>query len=347
LDVENITSYLKSSNKDKAYLRFEFYYTDKSHEYACNSYLDSCDFEWYKTFKVVELKTENTIEFSNDEPSNIVMHHVEERFRNLIASDLTILNNKILKKWNGEFEEKPNFDLYYFKNYLDCFKELKGFIDSLKFLVLFDDTSNSATFTTSNQETNAITYSSVIENLTERFGKNFENINTDQKKILKLFFKLTSEDNVELEKVVCDFYNMIKYLKNKFCDECRELDIQCLRKNKAYSKPIVINDYKCRIVRGIELYFMEYSETGEIKAYDSEDKEIELEKGVDYFKSSRSNIFIPFENVLEKNIKKIEVFSENDEFLRRFWVLDDLKIKEDDLNTKTCVREIMDESVLN
>jgi hypothetical protein len=92
---------------------------------------------------------------------------------------------------------------------------------------------------------------------------------------------------------------------------------------------------------------LKYSETGKLKAFDSEGKEIEFKKGVDYFKSSRSNIFVPFENVFEKNIKKIEVFSENDEFLRRFWVLDDLKIKEDDLNTKTCVREIMDETVFN
>ncbi|EOB12217.1 hypothetical protein NBO_501g0009 [Nosema bombycis CQ1] len=420
-DVRNIISYLKSQRKDKAYLRFEFYYTDKSHEYARKAFLDHRNLEWYKTFKVVELKTENTIEFSNDEPRNVVMHHVEERFRNLILNDLIIFNNKILKEWNGEFEEKPNFDLYYFKNYSDCFKELKGFIDSLKFLVLFDDTSNSATFTTSNQETNTITYSSVIENLTEKFGKDFENMNTDEKRILKsvfdsicksvtnellndkivlplgksytidyhfeklyafiikktcetqeicicpdrykskrafchhypndahekmnlkkillfdlyetiskYFFNLTSEDYVEFEKVVCDFYNMIKYLKNKFRDECLQLDIQCLRKNKAYSKPIVINDYKCRIVKGIELYFPKNSETGKLKAFDSEGKEIEIKKGVDYFKTSKSTIFITFENILSKKIKEIEVFSENNEFSKRFWILEDLRIKEDE-----------------
>jgi hypothetical protein len=123
---------------------------------------------------------------------------------------------------------------------------------------------------------------------------------------------------------------MIKYLKNKFCDDCLQLDIQCLRKNKDYSKPIVINDYKCRIVKGIELYFPKSSETGKLKAFDSEGKEIEIKKGVDYFKRSKSTIFITFENILSKKIKEIEVFSENNELIKRFWILEDLKIKEDE-----------------
>ncbi|EOB12857.1 hypothetical protein NBO_354g0001 [Nosema bombycis CQ1] len=198
-DYRRFSNLLQSSKKDKEYLRFEYYYIEKSYKQARLSSIGKGDTAWYKNFKILESREGNVIEMCNDQPINTLMHHVEERFRNLSANGLISLNNKFIKEWNGDFEKNPDFDLYYFKNYSDCLKDLKEFINNLNCLTFINDKSDSATVTSSDddshKETNIVKSSSLIEFLNRKFDEDSEvnNMELNEKENLKLFFIATYE----------------------------------------------------------------------------------------------------------------------------------------------------------
>jgi hypothetical protein len=116
----------------------------------------------------------------------------------------------------------------------------------------------------------------------------------------------------EIEKIVCDIFNMVKCLSKIF-------NVQCFKNDHLYTKPLYIDDYECRIIEGIDIKFAYSLNPGTIKAYDREGKEILLIQLYDYvFNLKFCSLFISFETIYKKNICEIEVISSKKEILERF-----------------------------
>lgn len=125
----------------------------------------------------------------------------------------------------------------------------------------------------------------------------------------------TVYDFIEVDKIICDFINMMR----------------CVKENEKYEvspiNPMITDNFKIQFINGIEIVFENSFEPGEIKAYNSEREDIKIIKNVDYFENKRNNGFcLPYEKILEKNIYEIEVISKSGDLNQSFKVKDNLKL---------------------
>jgi hypothetical protein len=156
--------------------------------------IDTSKTKWYKNFKILKRTPYRTLEFTNDdENSKTRIHHVYDRFHKLIASKLLILNSRIINENFTGCTKNPDFELYHFKNHIDCLNGLKEFLGTIRHLILVDDMTVRITYKSFEDiysELNFLKMSYFMNYLTERFEKNFTAINEDPKtkQSFKTFF---------------------------------------------------------------------------------------------------------------------------------------------------------------
>jgi signal peptidase I len=125
----------------------------------------------------------------------------------------------------------------------------------------------------------------------------------------------TVNDFIMVDKIICDFINMMR----------------CVKENEKYEvspiNPMITDNFEIQFINGIEIVFENSFEPGEIKAYNSEREDIKIIKNVDYFENKRNNGFcLTYEKILEKNIHEIEVISKSGDHKQSFKVKDNLKL---------------------
>ncbi|EOB12368.1 hypothetical protein NBO_456g0002 [Nosema bombycis CQ1] len=122
---------------------------------------------------------------------------------------------------------------------------------------------------------------------------------------------VTLEDYIEVEKIICDYYNMIVYI------ESRQSRINKTVKSD-FVEPVFIDNYNYRIIKAIEISSSVFSKRVQIKAYGYEGEEIPIVEGIDFFKRAITRICVLSERLNEKNICEIEVLAFDGVYKKRF-----------------------------
>lgn len=122
---------------------------------------------------------------------------------------------------------------------------------------------------------------------------------------------VTLEDYIEVEKIICDYYNMIVYI------ESRQSRINKTVKSD-FVELVSIDNYNYRIIKAIEISSSVFSKSVQIKAYGYEGEEIPIVEGIDFFKRAITRICVLSERLNEKNICEIEVLAFDGVYKKRF-----------------------------
>jgi hypothetical protein len=133
----------------------------------------------------------------------------------------------------------------------------------------------------------------------------------------------TLDDWIIVEKMICDYHNMLVYLANLYR----------MKKDSKYSSyeyytisPISFVNYNCRIIDGIEIKFINSAKFGEIKAFDKDEKEVKFLEGFHYFINSLNRFCCPSEVLKRMKINKILFSSKDYKFMKAVEVGDYLSI---------------------
>jgi hypothetical protein len=124
----------------------------------------------------------------------------------------------------------------------------------------------------------------------------------------------TVDDFIEVDKILCDFSNVMRFLeglkKDQICDD-----------PKWYDKLMFIDNFHCQLVRGIEVSLENPVQFGGIKAFDSTGKKIKMERNFDYFVRvymNKCKVSLTFERIRERDIQEIEVISADKKYRQWF-----------------------------
>jgi hypothetical protein len=111
----------------------------------------------------------------------------------------------------------------------------------------------------------------------------------------------TLDDYKIIERILCDFNNMLVFLTNFNTIKSR------LYFQFNHLKPLFIDDYSCRIIDGVVIKFDDSVYLESIKAFNCEDNEISIKEDIDYFteKVDKSYFFVT-EILKSKNINRIK-----------------------------------------
>jgi hypothetical protein len=90
LDIDKTVDFLKSKERDKAFLRFDYFFTDVPFYRIYRFGINESQLKWYKNFKICGSTNKSTVEMTNDEHNNTIMHHVDERFGGLFAKGIAV-----------------------------------------------------------------------------------------------------------------------------------------------------------------------------------------------------------------------------------------------------------------
>jgi hypothetical protein len=120
--------------------------------------------------------------------------------------------------------------------------------------------------------------------------------------------EITALDGIRnLEKIVCDYYNMFVYItnfKNRISDS---LDVSL-----PFSSPIFTDKYNYRLISGIEIKINDIDLYEGIKACDRNGSEIDLKENIDYFREGSNFIYCTLEVLRMKNVHSIKAISKNE-----------------------------------
>ncbi|EOB14081.1 hypothetical protein NBO_40g0002 [Nosema bombycis CQ1] len=130
---------------DKCFLRFIFLFTDKSiQDHKCFKICES-DVKLYKTYKLLEKMSENSMTLKSEE-LEIRMYHIKERFKGFAYIKLLKLNEYILKISEKKLKEKlenikddVKFKFYYFNSPFECLKNLQIFVKEIRCFKLVEE----------------------------------------------------------------------------------------------------------------------------------------------------------------------------------------------------------------
>jgi hypothetical protein len=126
------------------------------------------------------------------------------------------------------------------------------------------------------------------------------------------------EDYIEVDKILCDFGNVMLFLDNLKRNLIRNTLL-------LYDKPMFIDDFDCQLVIGIEVSLESPVKFGGIKAFDSSGKKIKMERNFDYFVRvymNKCRVSLTFRRIRERDIQEIEVISANKKYRKRFNVIE-------------------------
>jgi hypothetical protein len=126
---------------------------------------------------------------------------------------------------------------------------------------------------------------------------------------------LDIDDYVKADKVFCDFHNMILYILT------RKNILKGVVSHPIFADITLIDKFKCKLKKAYEIEFQDTASVEEIKAFDSEGNEIELEKDIDLFYepfTRNKKIIFLIETIRRKNIQTIELFSTDQKLLKKF-----------------------------
>jgi hypothetical protein len=128
----------------------------------------------------------------------------------------------------------------------------------------------------------------------------------------------TLDDFIIVEKIVCDFHNMLAYKINIGCSLSKSFILTY------YRSPIFIDDYDCSIIRGIEIKLADgfLDKFGSIKAYDDKGKVVNFIASEHFFFGENRTLNTTSGILKQLNIKEIEVITEKKGKRIRFKVED-------------------------
>ncbi|EOB13555.1 Phosphotransferase system, HPr serine phosphorylation site [Nosema bombycis CQ1] len=154
-------------------------------------------------------------------------------------------------------------------------------------------------------------FDTVIEELTEeKISKIF---NCELNYLCRSFFSKIikycsyqyekNEFLIELEKIICDYYNIIECIMNK--DD---------RDSIVYIEPIVFGKTCHKIIKALEINLTNCNKFKHIKFFNETlwDDILEQEDYIFY----KNKLYLMFNVIKEHNIKKISIFSENDSLMK-------------------------------
>lgn len=129
------------------------------------------------------------------------------------------------------------------------------------------------------------------------------------------------EDFMEVDKVICDYRNMMysSLVMKKSLRDPLEL---------YFIYPRLVDDLECRIIKGIQITLDHPTRFEQIKAYDETGKELSMRRGHDYFVKFHGRfdkISFSFEKLREKDINVIEIISKDENVKKTFNVKEYLK----------------------
>ncbi|EOB13987.1 hypothetical protein NBO_44g0005, partial [Nosema bombycis CQ1] len=178
-----IKKHLKEPNSGEGFLKFKFSFTGnpiKTRQQFINYKGRKQDFISFKLPKKIS-ENSNDIVFKND-GTEIRMVHIKTIFEAFLWTEplkldkyMSIIEEKGSKELFEKTVKDEMFDLYYFKDYFECFKNLEIFIKSLRHFKLMEDdefrlkTSEGAGNTLITEDTMMV--SLFMELLNEKFAK--------------------------------------------------------------------------------------------------------------------------------------------------------------------------------
>lgn len=114
----------------------------------------------------------------------------------------------------------------------------------------------------------------------------------------------TCDDNVIVEKIICDYHSMLVYVSNFGFSFDKSL------LSTYYYPPIYIDNYNCRIISGIEINLIAWINDLEvIEALDNKGQKVAFEKDVHYFINDVYKLYCTSNVLKEINIKTINLKS--------------------------------------
>ncbi|EOB12604.1 hypothetical protein NBO_398g0002 [Nosema bombycis CQ1] len=120
-------------------------------------------------------------------------------------------------------------------------------------------------------------------------------------KLLKRDIK-TLDDYKIIERILCDYNNILVYLTNLNTIKSR------LYFQFNHLKPLFIDDYSCRIIDGVVIKFDDSVYLESVKAFNYQDNEISIKEDIYYFTKKLDKSFFFVTEILNlKNINRIEI----------------------------------------
>jgi hypothetical protein len=133
---------------------------------------------------------------------------------------------------------------------------------------------------------------------------------------------LNEEDYMEVDKAICDYFNIMRCINEAKNDQRRTSVINL-------ANPMLKDIFECRLIKAFEITVENPVEFGTIKAIGLRGKEILIEESVDYFmrfyENNRSSVLLPFENIRAKNIREIRIISDDGKYKKKLKVSKYLK----------------------
>jgi hypothetical protein len=141
---KHIDVFLNSHKEDKFFLKIEYIFSDQP--FANKSFSDENEENQINlTYKQIYKTAEKGILGLRYDGIESHLFHIKERFKGLVFMKLlklnkyiSIINLKRFEQKNETSKHDLDFDLYYFKNYSACLKNLKKFVQDLKYLNLVE-----------------------------------------------------------------------------------------------------------------------------------------------------------------------------------------------------------------
>jgi hypothetical protein len=140
------------------------------------------------------------------------------------------------------------------------------------------------------------------------------------------FGELILDDYFIIEKIVCDYLNMFKYIINLI----RNIEERS-KKSSEVIRLINNDDIDYKITRSIRITLNENSVFLQIKAFSADGQEILFYKDVDYFVNEFGYMYIKMEALNVKNVKNVELILLVTQFNKNFKVYSFFDVKEDGL----------------
>ncbi|EOB13190.1 hypothetical protein NBO_128g0002 [Nosema bombycis CQ1] len=140
------------------------------------------------------------------------------------------------------------------------------------------------------------------------------------------FGELILDDYFIIEKIVCDYLNMFKYIINL----SRNIE-EPSRKSSEVIRLINNDDIDYKITRSIRITLNENSVFLHIKALSADGQEIPFYKDVDYFVNEFGYLYITMEALNVKNVKSVELILLVTQFNKNFKVYSFFDVNEDGL----------------